>query len=228
MGYLPPNFLINDYEKKVKTLHIAGGAIVSGSFQKFDQVYLINTLKKMGENYFGVANIPLDITSSKLDNLNELNIRAVRFNLKRGGSETINNMVYLTNKLFDEYGWHSEIYVENKHLKDLKKTLVQIPHFSIDHLGLSQSGIKDLFYWAEKGIKIKATGFGRLDFNPIQVMKTIYDINPECLMFGTDLPSTRAREPYNHSHLEMIKDNFSESELLKILYRNAINHYNKK
>ncbi len=118
--------------------------------------------------------------------------------------------------------------MENKHLKDLKKILVQIPHFSIDHLGLSQHGIKELFYWAEKGIKIKATGFGRLDFNPIQVMKTIYAINPESLMFGTDLPSTRAREPFNIKHLEMIKDNFSESELLKILYQNAINHYNKK
>ena len=36
-GYLPPNFRAEDYEEVTKDLHISGGAIVSGSFQGFDQ-----------------------------------------------------------------------------------------------------------------------------------------------------------------------------------------------
>tara|TARA_B110001450_G_C17519551_1_gene439957 strand:- start:86 stop:832 length:747 start_codon:yes stop_codon:yes gene_type:complete len=226
-GYVPPNFLIEDYQKKIKNLNIVGGAIVSGSFQKFDQDYLVNSLKALGKDYFGVANIPVNINKKTLNKLYDSNIRAVRFNLKRGGSETIDNMVYLSNKLFNEYGWHTEIYVDSKELKELKNTLIKLPFFSIDHLGLSKVGLKELYHWAEKGIKIKATGFGRLNFNPIEIMKEIYKINPESLMFGTDLPSTRANEKYSNKHLEIIKNNFSDIALNKILYKNAKNLYNK-
>lgn len=226
-GYLPPDFMIENYREKVKGFGIIGGAIVSGSFQKFDQEYLLDSLKKIGKNFFGVANIPIGMKNSELEKLNESNIRAVRFNLKRGGSESLGNMVELSNKLYESYGWHTELYVDSKDLKELKTTLEQIPKFSIDHLGLSQDGLKDLYYWAEKGVKIKATGFGRVDFNPITIMKKIYSINPDSLMFGTDLPSTRAKEVFTYKHLERLKDNFSEDEQKRILYQNANDWYKK-
>ena len=224
-GYLPPDFTVENYQEKVKDFGIVGGAIVSGSFQKFNQEYLLDSLKEFGENYFGVANIPIGIKNSELEKLNESNIRAVRFNLKRGGSENLENMVELSNKLYDSYGWHTELYVDSKDLKELKRILKQIPRFSIDHLGLSKTGLMELYYWAEKGVRIKATGFGRLDFNPITIMKSIYSINPDSLMFGTDLPSTRAKKPFTYEHLKRLKDNFSEDEQKRILYQNANDWY---
>lgn len=226
-GYLPPNFTVENYKEKVKNYGIVGGAIVSGSFQKFDQEYLVDSLKSMGKNYFGVANIPIGINKSELERLNQSNIRAVRFNLKRGGSEILGNLVELSNRLYERYSWHTELYVDSKNLKELKTTLEQIPKFSIDHLGLSETGLGDLYYWAEKGVKIKATGFGRLDFNPIDIMKKIYSINPNSLMFGTDFPSTRAKTPFTFDHLKMINDNFSDSEQKRILYQNAVDWYGK-
>ena len=165
-GYLPPNFTVENYQKEVKDFGIVGGAIVSGSFQKFDQAYLLDSLKILGNNYFGVANIPIGMKKNELEKLNKSNIRAVRFNLKRGGSESLKNMVELSNKLYYCYGWHTELYVDNKELKELKRILEKIPEFSIDHLGLSQNGLDDLYYWADRGVKIKATGFGRVNFNP--------------------------------------------------------------
>ncbi|MDO5970254.1 amidohydrolase family protein [Flavivirga aquimarina] len=226
-GYLPPDFTVKNYQEKVKGFGITGGAIVSGSFQKFDQNYLLDALRVFGENYFGVANIPITMENKELKKLNQSNIRAVRFNLKRGGSERLKNLVELSNKLFDNYGWHTELYVDSKSLKELKTTLDQIPKFSIDHLGLSKVGLKDLYYWAEKGVKIKATGFGRLDFNPITAMKKIYSINPDSLMFGTDLPSTRAKTPFTFDHLKWVKDIFSDEAQKKILYQNAVKWYSK-
>jgi len=226
-GYLPPEFTVESYRTKVKDYEIVGGAIVSGSFQKFDQEYLLDSLKTFGKNYFGVANIPIGMRNSELEKLNGSNIRAVRFNLKRGGSERLQNMVELSNKLYDSYGWHTELYVDSKDLKELKTILEKIPKFSIDHLGLSQMGLKDLYYWAEKGVKIKATGFGRVDFNPITVMKKIYSINPDALMFGTDLPSTRAKQPFTDEHLIRIKENFSADQQKKILFQNAKDWYEK-
>jgi len=220
-GYLPPDFTVDDYLKAVNQYKLAGGAIVSGSFQAFDQEYLIDAIQTLGTNFYGVANIPWDISDQELTRLNNTNIVAVRFNVKRGGSEKIEHIEKLSNHLFDKYGWHTELYVDSKDLKDLKQQLQNIPKFSIDHLGLSKDGLSDLYYWVEKGIKVKATGFGRIDFDPIPVMKTICQINPNALMFGTDLPSTRARDPFSFQHLEMVKDNFSEDELDNILFRNA-------
>ncbi len=227
-GYLPPNFTAENYQEKIIGLGIVGGAIVSGSFQRFDQEYLLDSLNILGLNYFGVANIPISVSINELERLNKSNICAVRFNIKRGGSERLENLVELSNRLFDNYGWHTELYVDSNDLKELKTILQQIPKFSIDHLGLSKAGLTELYYWAEKGVKIKATGFGRVDFNPISVMKKIYSINPNSLMFGTDLPSTRAKTPFSVKDLKLIQDNFSDNERKQIFYKNAIEWYRKK
>ncbi|GJN95251.1 hypothetical protein NJB1907f44_31280 [Mycobacterium marinum] len=39
-GYFPPAFTIGDYRARTAGLGIRGGAVVSGSFQGFDQGYL--------------------------------------------------------------------------------------------------------------------------------------------------------------------------------------------
>lgn len=226
-GYLPPAFGIEDYQTETKDFDIAGGAVVSGSFQGFDQEYLFHTLSKLGKGFCGVANIPFDITRDELENLNGAGVTAVRFNLKRGDSDTVENLVPLSNRLFDDFGWHSELYVDSKHLHELRSKLNEIPRFSIDHLGLSKTGLNELYRWVEKGVKVKATGFGRLDFDPLPAMKTIYKINPKALIFGTDLPSTRANIPFSEKDIELIRENFPDEAQIRIFYQNAYEWYNK-
>lgn len=226
-GYLPPNFTINDYAKSTKELKITGGAVVSGSFQAFNQGYLIDALQALGPQYCGVANIPFDMPMSKLIELKNANIRAVRFNLKRGGSEKLAHMKKLSNKLFDEFNWHTELYVDSVDLPELSSHLKSLPKFSIDHLGLSKRGLLDMYKWAEKGIKIKATGFGRIDFPVLETLKKINEINPHCLMFGTDLPSTRAKIPFSEKDIQLFKDHFSLEEQNRIFYQNAQSWYFK-
>ncbi len=226
-GYLPPAFTVADYKNVTDKWDIQGGAIVSGSFQAFDQAYLTNALQKMGSNFYGVANIPFDMPEKDLDMLAEHNVVAVRFNVKRGGSEKPEHIESLSNRLLERYNWHTELYVDSKDLKELKPILQKIKKFSIDHLGLSKEGLNDLYYWAEKGVKIKATGFGRIDFDPIPAMKTIYSINPEALMFGTDLPSTRAKVPFSEKDIALIRDHFPEEALHRIFWQNAMDWYSK-
>lgn len=152
---------------------------------------------------------------------------AVRFNLKRGGSETIDKLEYLSNLLYEKYNWHTELYIDSKDLKGIEKILKNIKSFSIDHLGLSKSGLKDLYDWVEKGVRVKATGFGRLDFDPIEVMKNINRINPKALMFGTDLPSTRAKVPFSQTDIQTIIDNFDIEDQERIFSKNALKWYKK-
>jgi predicted TIM-barrel fold metal-dependent hydrolase len=226
-GYLPPEFTVENYLDKVKDFGIIGGAIVSGSFQAFDYGYLRDSLKRLGKRFVGVANIPMGINQKELDRLNDMNIVAVRFNLKRGGSEKKENLIKLSNQLYDKYGWHTELYIDSKDLKELNPILMEIQKFSIDHLGLSKKGLTDLYHWVEKGIKVKVTGFGRIDFDPLPVIKKIYEIDPNCLMFGTDLPSTRAKAAFSNKDINLIKDNFNKEEQEKIFFRNAEKWYRK-
>lgn len=227
-GYLPSNFTVDDYSEKRSKLNIVGGSIVSGSFQAFDQRYLINALNRLGDNFYGVANIPINMSSNELKKLDNSGVVAVRFNLKRGGSESVEHLEKLSKKLYEEYDWHTELYLDSNDLKTLAPILKNLPLFSIDHLGLSRAGLNELYFWVDKGIKIKASGFGRIDFDPIPVMRKIYSINPDALLFGTDLPSTRAKIPFSEKDILLIKENFSREAQQKIFYGNGFEWYNKK
>lgn len=54
-GFTPNPFTVNDYQDRIQWLGIAGGAVVSGSFQAFDQGYLIDAFKALGPTYAGVT-----------------------------------------------------------------------------------------------------------------------------------------------------------------------------
>jgi len=227
-GYLPQPFTIEEYFDQKNELRITGGCIVSSSFQGFDQEYLIDSLTQLGSNFYGVANIPFNSSKDELEKLNKSGVVGVRYNFKRGVSESMKNLEQLSRKLFDEYNWHTELYIDSRDLKELYFLLKNLPAFTIDHLGLSKDGLNDLYSWVEKGIKVKATGFDRIDFDPIPVMQKIYSINPDALMFGSDLPSTRTKVPFSKNDIELIKNNFSENEQKRILFENAYEWYNKK
>jgi predicted TIM-barrel fold metal-dependent hydrolase len=77
----------------------------------------------------------------------------------------------------------------------------------------------------DKGTRVKSTGFGRVELNIENALKSIYDINPDALMFGTDLPSTRAKRPFEYADIELIQRLFDEKATDKIMYTNALEWY---
>lgn len=226
-GYVPSEFTIDDYKTRVSNYEVSGGALVSGSFQAFDQTYLLHALDQLGSDFVGVANIPVDISHEKLVQLDGAGVRAVRFNIVRGGPKQLDTMVNLSHRLYEYFGWHSELYIQNNSLQNVWDILQQLPPFSIDHLGLTKDGIDKLFELVDQGVKVKATGFGRLDFSPIELMKKIYSINAEALLFGTDLPSTRAKEPFSSGDIDLIKNHFSKEQQEQIFYKNAEQWYKR-
>ena len=56
----------------------------------------------------------------------------------------------------------------------------------------------------------------------------LYKANPDCLMFGTDLPSTRAPRPFLDSDISIITDTLGEVGSEKVLFGNAYNFYINK
>lgn len=226
-GFLPAPFSCEDYLARMHHYDLRGGAIVSGSFQGFDQTYLLDALEKLGPEFVGVTNLPVSATDENILDLAKTGIRAVRFNLKRGGSETLDHIETMASRVYELCGWHVELYVGADDLETLYKRLINLPSLSIDHLGLSKNGFKTLLNLVEKGVHIKATGFGRVDFDVPTALQEIHAVNPHALMFGTDLPSTRAPRPYRDEDFQLVIETFGEQVAQDIFYNNAIAFYKK-
>ncbi|MCP3679438.1 MAG: amidohydrolase family protein [Gammaproteobacteria bacterium] len=224
-GFLPQPFSVGDYQTRVKNLTVKGGAVVSGSFQQFDQSYLIAALKALGNNFVGVTQLPADVSDEEILALNRCGVRALRFNLYRGGSATVAQLAGLAQRVYDLAQWHVELYVDSNTLSELQPLLLTLPKVSIDHLGLSQAGFVQLLELVAQGVHVKASGFMRVDFDVVKALQQIYAVNPAALMFGSDLPGTRASRQFSQQDLQLIKDNFDQAVVEKILWHNGAEFY---
>lgn len=224
-GYMPEPFTASMYRDAMKGYHFTGGAIVSGSFQGFDQGYLLAALQELGDNYVGVVNLPHTATDADIVALYQKRIRAVRFNVFRGGSESIEHVVEFAKRAYALCGMHVELYINGEQIEKNFTVLSQLPKFSIDHLGLTALGFDALLQLVEKGAYVKATGFMRVDFDVLNALRKINHLNPHALLFGTDLPGTRASRLFNQQDLSLIKDNFSNQEQDNIFEKNAMRFY---
>lgn len=224
-GFLPDEFTCRDYRERLKRYPLAGGAIVSGSFQAFDQTYLREALRELGPAFVGVTQLPATVSDHEILELAGAGVRAVRFNLRRGGSEEVAHLDRLARRVYELAAWHVELYVDSRELPHLEGTLARLPAVSIDHLGLSREGFPHLLRLVERGVKVKATGFGRVDFDVPQALATIHGIDRKALMFGTDLPSTRAPRPFRNEDILLVHEAFGEDGAARVLYDNAAEFY---
>lgn len=224
-GFLPAVFTVDDYLQRTEALPLVGGAVVSGSFQNFDQGYLLAALARLGPAYVGVTQLPTTVTDEEILKLNRAGVRGVRFNLRRGGSEGVDELEGFAHRVHEVAGWHVELYVDARDLAGLWEVLLALPAVSVDHLGLSEVGFHDLLELAERGVRVKATGFGRVDFDVGSALKDLHAANPESLMFGTDLPSTRAPRPFVLEDIEPICEVLGDGEARRVFYSNAVGFY---
>lgn len=224
-GYLPDAFTVSDYQEATADLDVRGGAVVSGSFQGFDQTYLRDALPRLGGGFVGVTQLPADVSDDEVRSLHGVGVRAVRFNLYRGGSETLEHLEDLARRVFDLAGWHTELYLDTRSLPDLEDRLAALPRISIDHLGMSDAEQPALLRLVEGGTRVKATGFGRVDLDITAALRTIHAVNPAALLFGTDLPGTRARRPFQRSDLDLVGEALGSEASQAVLHDNAAAFY---
>ena len=200
-GYIPDPFTVDDYRA---AFDAAGGAVVAGSFQcegsdpkcegSDPQRWLVDALERLGPTFVGVAELDPGVSDEEIMRLDAAGVRAVRFNLHRGGSLD----EALAHRVYELAGWHAEVYAGAAVLAALEDRLRELPRLSVDHLGLDADALPVL---RRLGCMVKATGFGRVD---LDVEATLRALDPSKLMFGTDLPGTRARRPFQPADLELV------------------------
>ena len=227
-GYLPDPFTVDDYLEKTKALDVVGGAVVSGSFQAFDQGYLIDALERLGPSFVDVTQLPVTVMDEEVLKLHAVGVRAIRFNLYRGGSESLDNLERLALRVHDLAGWHAELYVDSKDLPELKPLLASLPRVTIDHLGMTQDGYTALLRLVGRGAKVKATGFGRVQLDVTEALREIAAVDSGALIFGTDLPGTRAERSFEESDIDLILESLGEPLADRVLRENALDWYMRR
>ena len=150
-GFTPRPFTIRDYLRETDVFELVGGAIVSGSFQQQGQSFLVAAVNKLGDNFVGVTQILDETSNDTIMSLDRCGVRAVRFNMKRGGSEKIARLSSLAARVYELASWHVELYIDSKDLDDLYSVILGLPAVSIDHLGLSKAGFPIILKLAEAG-----------------------------------------------------------------------------
>ena len=227
-GYTPPNFPLEDYLAQAKPLGVVAGAVVSGSFQANDQTYLMDLLPKLGPAWVGVTQIPNDYPDAEIAKLGALGVRAVRFNVFRGRIDSVDDIVALATRCHSVAGWHSEIYADAAALKPHVDRLAKLPKFSIDHLGMNGEGLPVLLDLVAAGWKVKATGFGRVKMDVPKVLEAVAKKSPDALVFGTDIPSTRAARPFEAADIDLIERVLGPELAQKVFWDNSLALYRVK
>ena len=222
-GFLPEPFPAGAYRAAVDGLEVVGGAAVAGSFQGFDRAWILDALATLGPGFVGVAQLPASVSDGEIAALDSAGVRAVRFNLYRGGSASEADLDRLARRVFDVAGWHVELYADAAAL-DVDR-LARLPKVVIDHLGMTAAGLKPLLRLVEAGASVKATGFGRVELDVVEALKAVAAVNPGALLFGSDLPSTRARRPFDAADVDLIAETLGEARARLALHDNAMALY---
>lgn len=224
-GYIPPPYTLNDYRQQAVPLGVSSGAIVSGSFHGFDQSYLKATLAILGPQWVGVTQVPNSITDQEVLELTNLRVRALRFNIFRGRVDSVDEIVSFANRVHQVGNWHAEIYADAAALAPHVAKLSKLPKIVIDHLGMTEKGLPVLLDLVDAGACVKATGFGRVNMNVPKMLEAVARHSPNALVFGTDLPSTRAKRPFDVSDITLIKDVLGKSLSDLVFWNNPRNLY---
>ena len=155
-------------------------------------------------------------------------MRAVRFNVFRGRIDSVDDIVALATRCHSVAGWHSEIYADAAALKPHIDRLAKLPKLSIDHLGMNGEGLPVLLDLVAAGWKVKATGFGRVKMDVPKVLEAVAKKSPDALVFGTDIPSTRAARPFETADIDLIERVLGRELAQKAFWDNPLALYRIK
>jgi predicted TIM-barrel fold metal-dependent hydrolase len=227
-GYTPPPFALADYRAAADPLGVEGGAVVSGSFQAFDQNYLLAALSELGAGWVGVTQIPQDCPDEEIVRLAAAGVRAVRFNIVRGGAGDFDKLESLARRCHAIAGWHCELYVDASTLGPQVDRLAKLPKVSIDHLGMTEAGLPTVLELVGAGVHVKATGFGRVKLDVAKALEAIARRNPAMLVFGTDMPSTRAPRPFEPADIDLAEAVLGSELARRMFWDNAVALYRVK
>ena len=243
-AFAPPPFTVDRYLQLTDRMadaarwsRVAGGVVFGGSLQTREET-LAEALEELeleaqsrgfaredGRNFVGVITGTTELGSDRILALDAKGIRGIRFNLLKGQEIAVGDLEALARKVHDLAGWTTDVNVDIAARPDVADVLPELPAAAVNHLGMSEQGIDRVAELAGAGVRVKASGFGRLDFPVAEALDRIHAVNPRALMFGTDLPGTHAPRRFDRSDVDVILDVLGEWEMPRVMRDNALAFY---
>jgi predicted TIM-barrel fold metal-dependent hydrolase len=149
---------------------------------------LLDALERLGPGFVGVAQLSPTVPDEEVMRLHRAGVRAVRFNLRRGAALDVD----LALRVHELAGWHTEVYATD--LPAHEDRLRALPRLVVDHLGMNPAGLAAA---VRLGAMVKATPRYAGDLRAV---------DPDRLLFGTDLPGTRTERRFAPADLERVRE----------------------
>lgn len=224
-GFVPDAFTAKQYRARTAPLGIAGGAVVAASTQGIDPAPLLAAARALGSRFVVVAEAHPGQGEEDFAALAREGVRGIRFNLFRGGAFDLPGMIAHARHAAS-FGLHAELYADAATLGAHAEALAALPAgLALDHLGMTAEGLPVTVDLARAGVKVKATGFGRVSLDVAHALERLAEAAPEALMAATDLPSTRARRPFEEADLALIARILGPDHARAALHDNAATFY---
>lgn len=240
-AFAPPPFTVDRYLQLTDRMadadrwsRVIGGVVVGGSAQTREET-LAEALEELelearsrgfsreeGRNFIGIITGTTDLGADRVLALDAKGVRGIRFNLFKGQEIAVGDLENLARKVHDLAGWTTEVYFDVSSRPEVADLLPNLPAVAIDHLGMSAPGVDRVVELAGEGVRVKASGFGRLEFPVADALERIHAANPRALMFGTDLPGTHAARRFDRSDVDVILDVLGEWEMPRVMRDNSL------
>jgi hypothetical protein len=97
---------------------------------------------------------------------------------------------------------------------------------SIDHLGMHEDGLTTLLRLVEGGVKVKATGFGRVELEPAETVSTYRRHRSERADGGHgSAVDAGPRRPFADADFTLIRQVLTPAEVDAVFWSNAAKFY---
>lgn len=206
-SFTPPEALLADYERLMKTLGIERCVVVQPSPFGTDNSCTEDAVERLGPIARGVAVLGPDVEEATLKRLDRVGFRGVRLNLLFKGGVPIEAMEPLAKRLVP-YGWHIQLLLDARTLPDLAPRLRALPvDIVIDHMGYMPVSVgmnspavdtmRRLLSEGRTWVKLSGSYAVTVDGPPYAdaapLARTLLEAAPDRCVWGTDWPHPAAK-----------------------------------
>lgn len=234
-SFTPPEALLADYERLMKTLGIERCVVVQPSPFGTDNSCTEDAVERLGPIARGVAVLGPDVEEATLKRLDRVGFRGVRLNLLFKGGVPIEAMEPLAKRLAP-YGWHIQLLLDARTLPDLAPRLRALPvDIVIDHmgympvsLGMNSPAVDTMRRLLGEGrtwVKLSGSYAVTVDGPPYAdaapLARTLLEAAPDRCVWGTDWPHPAAKGvmPDDAELLDLVPTWTDDAALQRKLFR---------
>ncbi len=234
-SFTPPEALLADYERLMKTLGIERCVVVQPSPFGTDNSCTEDAVERLGPIARGVAVLGPDVEEATLKRLDRVGFRGVRLNLLFKGGVPIEAMEPLAKRLAP-YGWHIQLLLDARTLPDLAPRLRALPvDIVIDHMGYMPVSVgmnspavdtmRRLLGEGRTWVKLSGSYAVTVDGPPYAdaapLARTLLEAAPDRCVWGTDWPHPAAKGvmPDDAELLDLVPTWTDDAALQRKLFR---------